>query len=86
MQKKKCPKKTEIFVWNSKIICVYHKRHKNKVSASLHAVFIGVSGNTYFVMVILIIHGRKMRFSASSQNSISGKSIFGQFGVNFLNV
>ena len=32
------------------------------------------------------IHGQKMQFSESSQNSISEKSSFGQFEVIFLNV
>ena len=53
---------------------------------SLHAVFNVVSGNVYFVIVILSIYGRKMRFSESSQNSMSEKSIFGHFEVIFLNV
>ena len=56
------------------------------MSASLHAVFKVVSGNIYFVIVILNIYGRKMRFSESSQNSMSEKSIFGQFEVIFLNL
>ena len=54
--------------------------------ASLHAVFNVVSGNVYFVIVIFHIHGRKMRFSESGQNSITEKSIFGHFEVIFLNV
>ena len=48
--------------------------------------FIVVSGNVYFVLVILNIHGLKIRLSESSQNSASEKSIFGQFEVIFLNV
>ena len=56
------------------------------MSASLHAVFNVVFGNVYFVVVIFNIHGRKMRFSESSQNSMSEKSIFGQFEVIFLNL
>ena len=56
------------------------------MSTSLHAVFDVVFGNVYFVIVIFKIHGRKMRFSESSQNSKSEKSIFGQFEVIFLNV
>ena len=56
------------------------------MSTSLHAVFNVVSGNVYFVIVIFNIHGRKMRFSESSQNPVSEKSIFGQFKVIFLNV
>ena len=56
------------------------------MSTSLHAVLKVVSGNVYFVIVIFNIRGRKMRFSESSQNSISEKSIFGHFEVIFLNV
>ena len=56
------------------------------MSRSLHAVFNVVSGNVYFVIVNFNIHGRKMRFSESTQNFISEKSIFGQFEVIFLNV
>ena len=56
------------------------------MSTSLHAVFNVVSGNVYFVIVISNIHGQKMRFSERSQNSISEKSIFGQFEVIFLEV
>ena len=55
------------------------------MSTSLHAVFNVVSGNVYFVIVIFNIHGRKMRFSESTQNSMSEKSIFGHFEVIFLN-
>ena len=54
------------------------------MSTSLHAVFIVVSGNVYFVIVISNIRGRKMRFSASNQNSISEKSVFGHFEVIIL--
>ena len=54
------------------------------MSTSLHAVFNVVSSNVYFVIVFFSIHGRKMRFTESSQNSISEKSIFGQFEVFFL--
>ena len=56
------------------------------MSTSLHAVFEVVFGSIYFVIVIFNIHGRQMRFSESSQNSLSEKSIFGQFEVFFLNV
>ena len=56
------------------------------MSTSLHAEFIVVFGNVYFVLVIFDSCGRKMRFSESSQNSISEKSIFGQFEVVFLSV
>ena len=55
------------------------------MSTSLYAVFNLVSGNVYFVIVVLDICGRKMRDSESSQNSISEKSLSGHFGVNFLN-
>ena len=74
------------FCQKSIINCVYHERHKNKMSTSLHAVFNVVSGNVYFVIVIFNIHGRKMRFSESSQTSISEKSVSGHFEVIFLNV
>ena len=53
---------------------------------SLHAVFNVVFGIVYFAIVIFNIHGRKMRFSESSQNSLFEKSIFGHFEVIFLNV
>ena len=53
------------------------------MGTSSHAVFNVVSGNVYFVIVIFNIHGQKMRFSESSQNSISEKSIFGHFEVIF---
>ena len=56
------------------------------MSTSLHAVFNVVFGNVYFVIVIFNIHGRKMRFSESTQKSMSEKSIFGHFEVNFFNV
>ena len=56
------------------------------MSTSLHAVFNVVSGIVYFVLVIFNIHGRKMRFSESSQIYMSEKSIFGHFEVIFLNV
>ena len=56
------------------------------MSTSSHAVFNVAFDNAYFVIVILNIHGQKMRFSESSQNSISEKSIFGQFEVMFLNI
>ena len=56
------------------------------MSTLLHAILNVVSGNVYFVIVIFNIHGRKMRFSESTQNSISEKSIFGHFEVIFLYV
>ena len=56
------------------------------MSTSLHAVFKVIFGTVYYSLVIFNIHGRKMRFSENSQNSISEKSIFGQFEVIFLNV
>ena len=61
-------------------------RHKNKMSTSLHAVFNVVAGNVYFVIVTSNIHGRKMRFSESSQNIKYEKSIFGHYEIIFLNV
>ena len=56
------------------------------MSTKLHAAFDVVFGNLYFVIVNFNIYGQKMRFPESSQNSITEKSIFGQFEVNFLNV
>ena len=56
------------------------------MNTSLHAVFNINFGNGYFVVVIFIIHGRKMRFSGSCQNFMSENSIFGHFEVIFLNV
>ena len=56
------------------------------MSSSLHAVFDILFGNVYSVIVIFIIPRRKMRFSGSSQNSLSENSIFVYFEVNFLNV
>ena len=56
------------------------------MSTSLHALFNVVFGNVYFVLIISNLHGRKMRFSESSEISMSEKSIFGHFEVIFLNV
>ena len=56
------------------------------MSTSLHAVFNVISGNVYFVIVNFNIHGRKMRFSESTQKFMSEKSIFGHFEVIFLYV
>ena len=56
------------------------------MSKSLHAIFKAVFGNLDCVIVIFIIHGQKIRFSVSSQISISKKSIFGHFEVILLNV
>ena len=56
------------------------------MSTSLHATLNVVFANVNFVVVFFNIHGRKTRFSESSQNSVSEKSIFGQFEVIFLNV
>ena len=56
------------------------------MSTSLHAVFNVIFGNKNFVTVIFKICGRKMRFSESSQNSVSENSIFGQFEVIFVNI
>ena len=55
------------------------------MSTSLRAIFNVNAGNVYFVIVVFNIIGQKLRFSESSQNSISEKSIFGQFEVIFLN-
>ena len=56
------------------------------MSTSLHAVVNLIFGIVYFVLVLFIIHGQKMRFSESTRNSKSEKSVFGQFEVIFLNV
>ena len=56
------------------------------MSTSLHAIFNLISDNVDFVVVIFSFHGRKMRLPESSQNSMSEKSIFGQFEVIFLNL
>ena len=56
------------------------------MSTSLHVVFNVVFDNVYFVIVIFNSCGRKVRFSESSQNSMTEKSIFGHFEVIFLNV
>ena len=56
------------------------------MSTSLHAVFNVVSGYVDFVIVSFNIPRRKMRFSESSQNSLSEKSIFGHFEIIFFNV
>ena len=54
-----------------------------KLSTSLHAVFNLIFGTVCFVIVIFSIHGPKMQFSESSQNSMSEKSVFGHFEVIF---
>ena len=59
---------------------------KNKMNTSFYAVFKVVFGNVDFLIVIFNIQGQKMRFSETSQNSITEKSIFGNFEVIFLNV
>ena len=56
------------------------------MSALSHAVFNLISGIIECVVVNFMFHGRKMRLSASSQNSKSEKSIYGHFEVSFLNV
>ena len=56
------------------------------MSTSLHPVINVVFGNVVFVIVFFKIRGRKMRFSASSQNSIYKNTIFGQLEAIFLNV
>ena len=53
------------------------------MSTSLHAVFNLVFGNVYFVIVIFNICGRKMRFSESTQNSMSEKPDFWSFWGHF---
>ena len=47
------------------------------MNTSLHAAVILVFGNAYYILVISNICGRKTRFSASSQSSVSEKSTFG---------
>ena len=54
------------------------------MSTLFNAVFNVFFGNVYFVVVIFNIRCRKMRFSESSQNSMSEKSNFGQLEVIFL--
>ena len=83
---KNCPKKGIIFGYNSTINCVYPIRHKIRMSTTLNNVFNLIFGTVYFVVLIFNIHGRKMQFSESSENSISEKSIFGHFKVIFLNI
>ena len=56
------------------------------MSTLWHAVFKVTFNNVYFGIVSVIICGLKSRFSASSQNSITEKSIFGQFEAIFLNL
>ena len=56
------------------------------MSTSLPEDFNIIFDNVYFVIVISNVHGQKMQFSASSQISMSEKSIFGHFEVIFLNV
>ena len=48
-----------------------------------HAFLDIVFGNVCFVIVISHICGKRMRFSASSQNSISENSFFGDFEAFF---
>ena len=57
-----------------------------KMSTLLHAAFNLISGNVDFVIVIFNIYSRKVRFSESSQNSVSENSIFGQLEVIFVKV
>ena len=56
------------------------------MSTPLHAALKVISDIVYFVLVFSNIHGGKMRFSESSQNSMTEKSIFGHFEVIFLYV
>ena len=79
--------KNVIFVQNSIINCVYHKRHKHKLSTSLHAVFRLIFWAMYTLSwLFLIFVVKKMRFSESRQNSIFEKLIFGHFEVLFRNL
>ena len=54
------------------------------MSRSINVYFKLISGNVHFLLVIFQIPRRKMPFSASSQKSISEKSISGHFEVSFL--
>ena len=56
------------------------------MSTTLHTVFNIFFGSVYFVTVVQNSHGRKNRLSEGSQNSLSEKSIFGDFEVAFLNI
>ena len=60
------------------------KRRGSKTRKSVNAYFNLISGNVHFLLVIFKIPRRKMPFSASSQKSISEKSISGHFEVIFL--
>ena len=52
------------------------------MSTSLHGIFHVIFSNVYVIIVISNIHDKKMRFSESSQNSLSENSIFGHFQVS----
>ena len=54
------------------------------MSRSVNVSFKLIAGNVHFLLVIFQNPGRKMPFSASSQKSISEKSISGHFEVIFL--
>ena len=56
------------------------------MSTSSHPVLFLNFGNVDFVVVLLKFYGREMQFFASSQNSITKKSVFGRSEVFFLNV
>ena len=56
------------------------------MSISLPDVFRAIPGNVYFVIRILNINGRNMRFSARSQNFTSEKTVFSFFEVIFFSV
>ena len=56
------------------------------MSRLVNVYFKLISGKVHFLLVIFQIPGRKMPFSASSQNSISEKSISGHFEVSFLEI
>ena len=74
------------FVQNSLINCVYPIRPRKNEHFITRSFQCSFCGSVYFFVVSFYISGRKMRFPESSQNSISEKSIFGQFEVIFLNV
>ena len=56
------------------------------MSRLVNVYFKLISGKVHFLLVIFQIPGRKMPFSASSQNSITEKSISGHFEVSFLEI
>ena len=56
------------------------------MSTPLHAFSTVIFRNVYFAIFILNIHRRKIRFSSSSQKSVSEKSVSGQYEDIFLNI